>query len=192
MRKPILTLVRMIMLTGTSVVTLSAWAQTTAPGPYYAMPSWDQKLECAFVNACPRFIVLSNWGNAAVLDRETGLVWERSPAEINYAQTWREAHSWCMDRVVGGRAGWRLPSIQELRSLVDPTEVASSLGSNLLPPGSPFRHYPYISWSASTVAAETGQAWGMLFNSSALALDKSNNFLANAWCVRGGAGIDAQ
>ena len=56
-------------------------AVTTASGPYYATPSWDQQLP-----ASTRFVVLSNWidaahplGGAAVLDRETGLVWEQSP-----------------------------------------------------------------------------------------------------------------
>ena len=46
-----------------------------AVGPYYALPSWDRKM--AAVN---RFVVLTNWNSEAVLDKETGLVWERSPA----------------------------------------------------------------------------------------------------------------
>lgn len=40
-------------------------------GPYYATPSWDQKLDPSV-----RFIVLANWNNEAVLDRETGIVWQ--------------------------------------------------------------------------------------------------------------------
>ena len=47
----------------------------TRPGPYYALPAWDQKK--AAVN---RFVVLTNWNSQAVLDKETGLVWERTPA----------------------------------------------------------------------------------------------------------------
>ena len=46
-----------------------------AVGPYYAIPAWDQSLP-----ASTRFVVLTNWGQQAVLDKETGLVWERSPA----------------------------------------------------------------------------------------------------------------
>ena len=58
----------------------SAIAQTTAVGPYYATPSWDQTL-----SSSTRFIVLSNMGSAAVLDRETGVVWERSPGTMKHS-----------------------------------------------------------------------------------------------------------
>jgi hypothetical protein len=62
-------------------------AQTTAPGTYYAIPSWDQKLQRDTQATCPRFVVLSNWNNEAVLDRETGLVWERSRSELLVSTT---------------------------------------------------------------------------------------------------------
>jgi putative salt-induced outer membrane protein YdiY len=90
-----------------AIAAATARAQTVANGPYYAPPSWDQTLPVA-----TRFIILSNFGSNAVLDRETGLVWERSPA--NTPQTWNSARFQCTDRVVGGRIGWRLPSVHEL------------------------------------------------------------------------------
>ena len=43
-----------------------------------ALPSWDRKM--GVVN---RFAVLTNWSSAAVLDKETGLVWERSPYRLS-------------------------------------------------------------------------------------------------------------
>ena len=46
----------------------------SAVGFYYPMPAWDQTLPAA-----TRFVVLTNMGSQAVLDRETGLVWEQSP-----------------------------------------------------------------------------------------------------------------
>jgi hypothetical protein len=52
----------------------AASAQTVANGPYYATPSWDQTLPAA-----TRFVVLSNMNAEAVLDRETGLVWRKTP-----------------------------------------------------------------------------------------------------------------
>lgn len=94
---------------GSGMLAAQALAQTstTAAGPYYATPSWDQKLPSA-----TRFIVLSNWGNQAVLDRETGLVWERSADRP--ATFWYGAFYQCIQSTVGGRSGWRLPTVHEL------------------------------------------------------------------------------
>src|SRR2546426_2171561 len=88
-----------------------AGAQTTANGPYYATPSWDQTLPSS-----TRFIVLSNMNSDAVLDRETGLVWQRSPIG---PLPWVLATLECIGQTTGNRFGWRLPAVNELRSLFD-------------------------------------------------------------------------
>src|SRR5262245_1552016 len=89
------------------VSTTAAHAQTTGVGPYYSTPSWDQTFPSA-----QRFMVLTNLGSAAVLDRETGLVWERSPDTT--AVVWGLAIGACTTRTTGGRKAWRLPSVHEL------------------------------------------------------------------------------
>ena len=78
-------------------------AQTFQNGPYYGNPSWDQQIPAA-----QRFIVLSNWNNEAVLDRETGLVWERSPVSA-IRVGWFDAVAGCDGLNVANRLGWRLP-----------------------------------------------------------------------------------
>src|SRR6185503_17367616 len=56
-----------------------------------------------------RFKVLGQFNNEAVLDNETGLVWERSPSTAKYAwNTWLSAHIWCNTRTIGGRFGWKV------------------------------------------------------------------------------------
>ena len=52
----------------------AANAQTVRTDPITRRHQWDQKFPCATPATCPRFVVLANWNNDAVLDRETGLV----------------------------------------------------------------------------------------------------------------------
>jgi|KBSMisStaDraftv2_1062788.scaffolds.fasta_scaffold439639_2 hypothetical protein len=163
----------------------SARAQTVAAGPYYATPSWDQTIACTSTANCPRFIVLSNFSSAAVLDRETGLVWEQSPDTTG--RSWPFAQFDCNNKVVGNRKGWRLPTNQELASLIDPTVPGLAL-----PAGHPFSNVlgiPY--WSATTDAFSASNAWIVVLDDGRVTTsDKSNTRLI--WCVRGGQGVDAQ
>jgi serine/threonine protein kinase len=57
-----------------------------------------------------------------VRDTATGLTWQQSGSP--YPLTWPQAHDY-IERLnrqrLGGRAGWRLPTIPELITLVDPT-----------------------------------------------------------------------
>ena len=162
-----------------------AQAQTTANGPYYATPSWDQQLP-----ASTRFIVLLNWGSAAVLDRETGLVWERSPSTNTF--TWNDALAsfHCNNLAVGNRKGWKLPTIQELASLVDGDPANTS--SPRLPPGHPFQTVQSsFYWSATTFASDAASAWGEFFSVGLVGVvDKFRPLFV--WCVRGGPGVDPQ
>jgi hypothetical protein len=61
--------------------------------------SWNRKI----INAQERFRVLSEFNNEAVLDRETGLVWERTPN--SQAVQWSNARLLCAQKVVGGLVG---------------------------------------------------------------------------------------
>ena len=189
-----------ILLCVFSLAMSPAFPQTVGAGPYYATPSWDQQLQCDTQATCPRFIVLANWrdanfpsGGAAVLDRETGLVWERSPNTSTF--DWQSAQTHCNELSVGNRIGWRLPTLQELASLVDRSQSG-------LPLGHPFNNIQSSAfagqfyWSATTFAAYTSSAWGVAFGfGSAVTDDKSinNGFQGGfVWCVRGGQGVDPQ
>src|SRR5438477_12772588 len=100
------------LFVGVAMTAVPAQA-ATGNGPYYATPSWDQKLATA-----TRFVVLTDWNSEAVLDRETGLVWEKSPSRTG--APWVPARMACLNKILGERKGWRLPSIPELASLIDP------------------------------------------------------------------------
>jgi hypothetical protein len=145
-------------------------AQTTANGPYYATPSWDQTLPAA-----SRFVVLSNFANGAVLDRETGLVWwttDLGSYSYNGVQTLCSASS------LGGRYGWRIPTYAELLSIND----------NIGATGSPFNYGKsngIFYWSATP-------AWGYtntinLWSFVGEGAYGSAGVSAHLICVRGGS-----
>ena len=143
---------------------------------------WSKKLKCDN-NACPRFKLVLD--GDAVLDRETGLVWEKSPSKSEY--DWNDAHWHCNSLGLGNRMGWRLPTVQELASLMDPTQGVPSL-----PIGHPFHNVqPSFYWSATTMADDTMLAWDVLFADGRVG-SGSRSVSRYAWCVRGGQGVDSQ
>ena len=120
-------------------------------------PSWHQKLAAddgapgpnppAGCNSSRFRCVLDD---AAVLDLETGLVWQRSP-DLGRSVTWFLAHDDCTSSSVGGRRGWRLPTLTEVLTLDDP-RVLTLLS---LPSGHPFiAGFNVFYWSATTDARE--------------------------------------
>lgn len=180
-------------------------AQTVAPGPYYATPSWDQKLPCETTASCPRFIVLSNWNQEAVLDRETGLVWERYPLFTQLlvppfdsgTRNWFVAANYCTTQRVGNRYGWRLPTIQELASLLDHPDGNLAF---TLPPGHPFglifRTGETGYWTSTSVTGLSLSAWVVRFHGSPFSIAARTSDPTQpehaVWCVRGGQGVDLQ
>lgn len=162
----------------------SVSAQTIMNGPYYSNPSWDQTLPAA-----QRFIVLSNMNNEAVLDRETGLVWQRTPEVVTKTRNYQNAIDACWETSTGGRKGWRLPAPEELMSLVDPTQSIPAL-----PFGHPFLQVypPGQYWTIGTISPTTGG--GFIFNFSAvggafIGFADQDAFFAGVWCTRGGSHI---
>ena len=140
-------------------------------------PTWSQKID----DASERFVLVLDGG--AVLDKETGLVWEQSP-EIT-TRNWRYACDYCYDREIDGRKGWRLPTIEELASLVHDTPQGPAL-----PSGHPFDDVQTsYYWSSTTWAEHADFARIVNISYGSVTFDqKSFNFYV--WCVRGGSGHD--
>lgn len=137
---------------------------------------WDQNL-----HAAQRFVVLAAFNNEAVLDKNTGLVWERSP-NTTVRTSWTGAIHACVNREVGRTLGWRLPSVAELASLLD-----LSLGIPWVPvPASVFIGIqPAVFWSSTEVAGTPSAAWAVVFADGPFVdrFNKGGDF--GIWCVRG-------
>ena len=119
----------------------------------------------------------------AVLDKNTGLVWEQAPDATT--RTWFSATVSCVNKTVGGTVGWRLPSVVELKSVQDPSLPAPFV------PASVFTDVqsdpPY--WSATTDVALPSNAWLVVFLNGFVDFhDKA--LPLHAWCVRGDMNAD--
>lgn len=125
-----------------------------------------------------------------VLDKETGLVWARDAGRIGL-QNWLDANTLCRELELGNRIGWRLPSVEELSSLVDPGRPDLAL-----PPGHPFVNVQYGTgvyayWTSTNYENPTGTAWFVNFWRGAgphLAGLAAKSGPGNVWPVRGGSG----
>ena len=141
------------------------------------------------VTFSPRFQLVL--GGLAVLDKETGLTWERVPEVIpNSSASFQTGRAACHRKVIGGRIGWRLPTLDELASLVDRTQRGPALA-----PGHPF----LLPQSTSNFWTTTGD----FENAASLytldmrdglftMLPKSQITSFAAWCVRGIPGPERQ
>jgi hypothetical protein len=183
MNRPMLSLTKLLLLAMLAVAPVSTIGQTS---------SWSQQIPCESQLNCPRFVVLQNWrddhfpsGGAAVLDRETGLVWQRSTYPYNH--TWTAALSYCRAAHTGNRLGWRLPMYEELMTLMDVTaQVAPALS-----PGHPFQKVAVdYYWTATADLINPTQAWAVTWGGNLASQNKmtGGNYV---WCVRGGRGLDA-
>ena len=143
---------------------------------------WDQNLPAA-----QRFVILPAFNNEAVLDKNTGLVWERVPDAADIV--WTQATFNCINKIVGGTRGWRLPSVVEFVSLTDPS-LQGLRGPSV--PTDIFPTLPQLGffWSATTHAEDHTIAWfASLASSDVSQIPKTTP--GHAWCVRGGMNADA-
>jgi hypothetical protein len=127
-----------------------------------------------------RFTVLTDFGSAAVRDSNTGLVWEKMPSTTE--DSFAIARDGCLRNPVGGTKGWRLPSIPELASLIDPSVLVPGL---TLTPGHPFSTVVGARyWSATSDGSNLNKFIVNFQEGSVETLNKSNA-TAKVWCVRG-------
>jgi len=156
---------------------------TIDPATQPHLKSWSN-----VIPAAKRFVVLADFNNEAVLDRETGLVWERSP-NVHPTKFWSDSRQICVNKNLGGRRGWRLPSIHELASLLDDSQVNPALQ-----PGHPFTISNGGYWSATldSMISNGGiltSVWTVDFGVAGVR-SNGNDISGHIWCVRGPMNAD--
>ena len=135
-----------------------------------------------------RFTVMTDFGGAAVRDNNTGLVWEQSPSTITPGPSWTAARTQCVEKSVGGTRGWRLPSVVELASLIDPSLINPSSGVPPIVSGVFTGVQSATYWSSTTNADVSPSATStkLLLNFDDGTVSPTPKIsTANFWCVRG-------
>lgn len=119
----------------------------------------------------PRF----SFDEHTVRDNLTGLTWTRLADLAGGPLTWREA----LDVVAGLEAGpWRLPTINELESLVD-----ASRHTPALPQDHPFTNVQDGYWSSTTSSFEPDWCMALYLNKGAVGVGQKSGPHFHLWAV---------
>ena len=90
-----------------------------------------------------------------VKDTRTGLTWQREVGEAKH--TWAAAKDYCANLSLAG-GGFRIPTVKELLTLVEPTLARPAIDRSAFPntPAEPF-------WTATPGRRTAGTAWYVEF-----------------------------
>ncbi|HEU4684544.1 MAG TPA: DUF1566 domain-containing protein [Nitrospira sp.] len=143
---------------------------------FVALSCWPADRSAADPSGAPRFALL--FGGAAVKDNHTGLIWEQEPDREH--DVWSRSNERCASKDIGGQKGWRGPTVEELKTLIDPAQHDPSL-----PPGHPFSNIKSeIYWTATPHPTDDIVAWQVSFFSGEAVTDQKSG-TRRMWCVLG-------
>ena len=121
------------------------------------------------------------FNGAAVKDNSTGLMWEQEPDREH--DVWGASVARCATKEVGGQKGWRAPSVDELKTLIDVSQHDPAL-----PAGHPFTNIKSeIYWTATPHPTDDMVAWQVSFFSGEPVTDQKSG-TRRLWCLLGEPG----
>jgi hypothetical protein len=138
-------------------------------------------------------VPFSDNGNGIVKDSGTGLLWQKCSAGQGttlgncstgtaVTNNWTNALIYCEGLTLGGRNDWRIPNINEIRSLLDLSKSSGTFIDIIYFPNT----QPFGYWSSSTFNQNTVNAYYIYFDAVSGGLfhgPKSNNLFMR--CVTG-------
>lgn len=102
--------------------------------------------------------------NNIVIDSKTGLQWQDNSDNNSTKKTWKEAIDYCETLSLDNHDDWRLPNINELKTLIDRTKSNPAIRENI------FEYIGLAYWTASSliVALEKKYAYIINFNNGSV------------------------
>ena len=121
-------------------------------------------------------------GSGVVRDNVTGLEWQQATAPGTF--TWQQALDYCAGLSLGGHDDWRLPTIQELSTLIDSSipQPGPTINTIYFPDTIAFRY-----WSSTTCAfVSEVWVWQVHFDNGYVDYSTGTSVLLYVRAVRGG------
>jgi hypothetical protein len=112
-----------------------------------------------------------------VRDNSTKLTWQQASDATK--RSWSDAAAYCTQLQLDGM-GWRVPTLKELLTLVDPARTTAPVIDSKVFPGAPADTF----WSANSYASDVNYAWTIDFRFGNSAKDHAKSASAYVRCVR--------
>ena len=118
-----------------------------------------------------------------VTDSTTGLEWQDNSDANGTTRTWQEAKDYCEELTLESHDDWRLPNMNELKSLIDRSKREPAIKGDAFKYIGTSNYYRY--WSSSSVVGNEDGAWLVSFNYGTVYrhTKNHNNYVR---CVRDG------
>ncbi len=164
--------------------TLDAWLVSFSNGyDYYNYKSYAYRVRAVRAGTGSAAAYTDN-GDGTVTDMTTMLMWAQASGDTNGngspdTMSWQEALAWCENLELAGYSDWRLPNVNELRSLVDYAIYNPAIDTTFFPDTQSYY------WSATTCASSTSYAWRVYF-SDGRSVNDGKPYFHYVRCVRGG------
>jgi hypothetical protein len=165
------------------------WSSTTANRPEMArvitfndgMNIFNQKSNKRYVRAVVGNTCTPEWidnNDGTITDQCTGLIWEKEASDETY--TWETSLDICRNKTVADYSDWRLPSKQELRSIINYSSINPAAYPDIF-----YNQKSDTYWTGTSNSESHNQAWAVNFQYGDDSLDTKTaaNYIR---AVRGG------
>ncbi len=128
-------------------------------------------------------------GNETISDNGTGLLWQKCSAGKSGTNcitgtastyTWENALTYCEGLTFAERSNWRLPNINELKSIIDYSTYNPAINGTYFPETTPLSY-----WSSSIDVLFTAYAWDVRFINGFVASMLKTTSSSYVRCVSG-------
>lgn len=150
-------------------------------GGYRNKTDYPKGVRCVRGDSLPESSFSRDNTSQVVTDETNGLMWQDNAEAASVKGYWEYAINYCESLTLGDYSDWRLPNINELRSIVDYGKYNPAIDDTIFENVNPAEY-----WSSTTQYENTNYAWYIYFDGSGDSGDVKDDLELNVRCVRGG------